>query len=180
MKFKAKNGEEFEIRKLKESDLESCLKFINGLVEEGANILYNKKITLEEEQEWLNKQLAAEKRGEVVFRVVEKDGEIVANSGVHKGVGNQSHMGIFGISVREGYRRLGIATKLAETVLEAAPKLGIDIIRLTVFSGNTDAIGLYKKLGFVEEATIPNEYKTGDVYSDGIVMSYYLQEEPRT
>lgn len=62
MKIKAFNGKKIKIRQISKKDLEiesvkKFQNFINSLVEEDVQIRLNKKISLEEEKEFLLKQL---------------------------------------------------------------------------------------------------------------------------
>ena len=47
----------------------------------------------------------------------------------------------------------------------------LEKIILTVFSNNPGAIKLYKKLGFEEEATLKNQVKLAQGYTDLVYMS---------
>ena len=51
-------------------------------------------------------------------------GKVVASAEIAKRRGHQKHVGVLG-AVKSGYRRLGIATKLIEVLLEKAKKNGL-------------------------------------------------------
>ena len=54
------------------------------------------------------------------------------------------------VSVEDGFMGRGIASTLMTRCIERARSLGMASIALEVFRGNTQAIRLYKKHGFVE------------------------------
>ncbi len=56
--FTAKDGREVILRTPKWEDLDDLTEFINSLVDEGAEIAVNKRVSREQEAEWLGKLLA--------------------------------------------------------------------------------------------------------------------------
>lgn len=65
------------------------------------------------------------------------------------------HCGTLGIGLHPDYRGRGIGSRLATRAIVEANKAGIDRIELTVFTTNTEAIRLYRKLGFKSEGRHP-------------------------
>jgi len=168
--FTAKDGREVVLRSLRWEDLEDLLGCINSLVEEGADIVRTEKVTRNEEAEWLGRYLARIEKGEIVHCAAEVDGKVVANSEVEKREGDMSHVGGFGIAIKQGYRGIGIGTKIMQTLIEESQKAGLRIIVLTVFDTNKAAKALYSKMGFKENGRIPKGvYKNGQ-YIDLIHM----------
>jgi len=90
-------------------DLDDLIDFINSLVREKAPILRAKEISRIEEAEWLTGQLVRREKGELIHFVAEVDGKVVASAEIGKRRGHQKHVGVLGIAVKSGYRRLGIA-----------------------------------------------------------------------
>src|SRR3990170_9049704 len=108
----AKDGRKVVLRSIKWEDLDDCIDFINSLVEEGAEILRDTKVTREEEADWLGARLARVEKGQLIDVVAEVDGEMVANSEVEKRSGFMIHVGYVGIAIKSRYRGIGIGTKL--------------------------------------------------------------------
>lgn len=79
-------------------------------------------------------------------------------------------MGGLGIAIRNGYRDIGIGTKMLETLILHAEKMGLKILTLTVFSTNKRAKYVYEKIGFKETGRIPNELYKNEKYIDHIIM----------
>jgi len=170
-KYKDKKGEEFLIRYLNFSDYEKCLNYINRLVEEDAMILLNKKLTKEEELEWICKQLKSMENNESLVLVAEKNGRIIGITEIIKRKGKESHIGVFGISVEKNFRGRGIGELLARKILEIAKKeLKIKMVILGVYENNIPALNLYKKLGFNICGKLPKGIKHKRKYITKICM----------
>jgi putative acetyltransferase len=168
--FEVGKGEKITIRPPKFDDLKSYLYFVNSLVEEGAMINRNKKVTLKEEKEWLKKAIGRVKRGERFCLVAVCDGRIIGSAEVERGFGRMSHVGFFGIAVLGDYRERGIGKRLADGVINIARKHKIKRISLDVFETNKTAIRFYKKLGFRKVATLPKRLYYKGKYINSLVF----------
>ena len=131
------------------------MSFINSLVEEETPIVGTEKISRMEEAEWLARRLVSIEKGEIIYLIAEVDGKVVAGGEIVRQRGRMSHVGTLGIAVKKGYRRIGIATKLIETLIREAKKQGLKMIVLDVYESNLAAKTLYRKLGFKEVGIIP-------------------------
>jgi RimJ/RimL family protein N-acetyltransferase len=176
LKFVAKDRSMITLREPKMSDAKALLNFINDLVEEGAPILRDKKVTLAEERAWLRNQMKAIRDGEVIMLIAEKNGEVIATCEVKKRRYKMAHIANFGIAIRRKYRRMGIGEAISREVLRRAKRSKIEIIKLSVFKDNEPAKALYRKLGFAGEAVLRNEIKVGKNYKDLIRMSLYFKK----
>jgi len=176
METKIFEGKKIKIRELLQSDFRNAKKFqdyINSLIKEDAQILLNKKISLEEEKKYLKEELKKIKSRKKVKLIAEEGNLVVGISDISSGPYRHSHVGDFGISIRKGYRGIGLGSyltekiiKLAKTKLKPRPK----IIKLGVFPTNKPALGLYKKLGFKKAARIPKQIQYKGKLIDEIIM----------
>ena len=168
------NGRKIRIRELSKEDLKKpkdFLNYINSLVAEDAKILINKKFTLKQEKEWLKSVFEGIKRKKKVFCIAEHQNKIVGIGGIEMKNYRENHVGLVGISVRKGYRGIGLGKYLMKTVIDLAKRrLKVRIIRLSVFENNKIAINLYKKLGFKKVAKIPKQIQYKNKLIDEIVM----------
>jgi ribosomal protein S18 acetylase RimI-like enzyme len=165
METKIFDNKKIKIREISKGDLKNGKKFqnfINSLVKEDAMIKMNRKQSLREETEWLRGKLKQIKNKKEVALIAEYKDKIVGNTQIGLDWGRQSHIGDFGISIRKGYRNIGLGTYLAKEVIKLAknklrprPK----IIRLSAYATNKPAIEFYKNLGFKEVARIPKQGK---------------------
>jgi len=173
-------GKKVTIRKASKRDLKKISKFqdyINSLIKERAQISLNKKVSLKEERKWLEGRLKNINNHRAVSLIAESDNIVVGNAGIDLRLGSQSHVGEFGITIRQGYRGMGLGKylmkeiiKLAKKELKPRPK----IIRLSVFSTNKPAISLYKKMGFKKAAVIPKQFQFQKRLVNEIVMLLYM------
>lgn len=173
--FTTKDQRTILLRKPEWADLDELLDFINSLVLEEAPINRVDEVSRSEEVEFLTTRLSSIEKGEVLQLVAEDEGRIVGNAEVVKLSGRERHVGKLGISVRSGYRRIGIATKLVKSLLREARKQGLKIILLAVFENNLSARTLYRKLGFKEIGRTPRGVCWKGKYVDDIKMALELQ-----
>ncbi len=168
------------IRKLSKSDLRKTrefLYFINSLIREEAKISAKKELTIKEEKEKLKKFLESIDKKVMVFLVAEYEGKIVGTTSIDLGKGRKDHIGGFGITIRDGYRGIGLGKhltseviKLAKKELKPSPK----IIQLEVYVNNKPAIALYKKMGFKIVAKLPKQIQYKGKLIDEFVMFKFL------
>jgi len=177
MLIKTFGSKKIKIRTISKSDLNKVKKFqdfINSLVKEKAMIKVNKKISRKEEIEWLKAKLKAQKQKKEVILVAEEKDKIVGVAHIKLDWGRQSHIGHFGISIRKGYRKIGLGTYLGKEIIKLAKKRlkpKLKIIRLNVYELNKPAISLYKKLGFEKVAKIPKQVQyQGNLIAEIIML----------
>jgi ribosomal protein S18 acetylase RimI-like enzyme len=171
------DNKKITIRQFSKSDLkkaEQFRDFINSFVEEDAQIIINEKISLKGEKKWLKDKLEYIKKKKAVFLVAEHNSVIIGTTGIDSRIWRQSHIGEFGITIKKGYRGIGLGTYLMKEIIKLAKgklKPKPRILRLTVFPTNKPAMGLYKKLGFKVVAKIPKQiqYK-GRLISEVIML----------
>lgn len=118
-----------------------------------------------------------------LYLVAEIDGALAGWLTFERGqVRRLAHRGEFSLFVSEGLRGCGVGTALLGGLLAwAALEPGIEKVALAVFSTNPRAIGLYRKLGFVEEGRCPRDMKlsTGE-YIDSVLMYRFVKESQRS
>jgi ribosomal protein S18 acetylase RimI-like enzyme len=86
------------------------------------------------------------------------------------------HRARLGMGVLCDYRGCRIGRRLLETALARAKERGLMRVDLTVYASNAAAIGLYRKIGFVEEGRmIKGRYLDGR-FDDIIQMGLIFQE----
>lgn len=174
------NGKKIEIRKFSKSDIRSVRKFqtfINSLIEEEDLINLNKKLSFSQEKKWLKEQLRRMKNHRAVYLIAETNNKVVGSTRVYLGEGRGSHVGHFGITIKKGYRGIGLGSYLMGEVIELAkkelkpkPKL----LKLEAFPINKPAIKLYEKYHFKKVAVIPKQREYRDKLYDEIIMLRYL------
>jgi len=168
------------IRKFSGRDIKNVKKFqdfINSLVEEKALINLNKKLSLSQEKKWLEDQLRKMKNQKSVYLIAEDNNKIIGSTQVYLGENRGSHIGHFGITIRKGYRGIGLGSYLTGKIIELAKKdlrPRPKILKLDAFAMNKPAIGLYKKYRFKKVAVIPKQREYGGKLYGDIIMLRYL------
>ncbi|MDR1687464.1 MAG: ribosomal protein S18-alanine N-acetyltransferase [Clostridiales bacterium] len=102
--------------------------------------------------------------------LVALDGDIVVGYAGMWHVVNEGH--ITNIAVKEGYRRMGIATKIMEQFISFAQSREMMGLTLEVRISNTAAQRMYSKLGFKPEGFRKRYY--ADTNEDAVIMWKYL------
>ena len=180
MESKIFRNKKIKIRKLTRSDLGKAKEFqdfINSLIEEEPQITINKKFSLKEEKRWLKEELKKMKKKKAVCLVARDNKKVVGIANINLGVGRQNHIAIFGITIRKGYRGMGLGSYLMEKILKLAKeelKPRPKIIRVSDLHINKVAISLYKKFGFKKIARIPQQIQYNGRLLDEIIMIRYL------
>jgi len=145
-------------RVLKPTDTEQALKYINTLIKERVNILWQKPFTMKQEKEWVKGELKKNKEGNSINVVVEINRRMVGVGHVSRKLGHaRQHVCEVGLSLSKDIRGFGIGKELMNVLC----KLGADVLECTiadldVYDCNDVAKSLYKKLGFREYGRIPN------------------------
>lgn len=174
-RFTAKNGRDVILRTPKWEDLDDLLDYINSLAEEDLDVLpERRKMTREEEANWLEHKLAEMEKGKAIDIVAEVDGRVVANSEVNVNKRARSHVGELAIGIRLGYRDMGIGNEIMKTLIEESRKAGLKVLMLRVFANNDRAKHLYEKVGFKETGRIPKGINRKNKYIDDIIMTLNL------
>jgi RimJ/RimL family protein N-acetyltransferase len=83
------------------------------------------------------------------------------------------HTGEFGVSVHPDYQSQGIGKLLVESLVKwARQNVQIEKVFLQVFATNSNAIRLYKKLGFIEEGRHIKAIKQSDGNYVDVIQMY--------
>ena len=155
-------------------DLDDLLELVNSLVDEGAEIYRDERVSRDEEIGWLLGVLARLERDKIFFLVAEVDGRIIASSDINLQRRYEKHVGVIGIVVKQGFRDLGIGTAMVRVLLKQARKTGLKVLTLSAFASNKRAIHVYGKVGFVQTGLIPKKHLMKGKYIDEVIMTKLL------
>ena len=86
------------------------------------------------------------------------------------------HVAVLTIAVAPAWRRRGVARQLLTRSYQWAQQKGVKKIQLDVRAGNTAAITLYEREGFVLEGRERAQILTPQGYEDNLVMAKFLDE----
>jgi len=181
-RFTLASGKKVTLRVLRWEDLDGLLMFINSLVEEKQrdkkSTLYtgfDRKVTREEEVEWLAQTLVAIEGQSVINVVADIDGKIIANGDVTRGRYNDTHHhGHLGLTMISKYRGQGIGRKMIETLVRESGRAGLRSLDTEFLAENETARRAYEKAGFKQAGIIPHKVFRNGRYFDGVVMAREL------
>ncbi|MEM2940408.1 MAG: GNAT family N-acetyltransferase [Thermoproteota archaeon] len=168
--FTIKDGRKVILRTPRWEDLDELLEYINSLAEERLDFVFVRKMTRDEEADWLSKTLAEMEKGNAVDVIAEVDGKIAGNSTVRRERLGRSHVGMLGIAIRQGYRDMGIGTEMIRVIIEESRRIGLKVLVLHVASTNLRAMSVYEKAGFKEVGKIPEGIYFNNRYMDDVIM----------
>ena len=88
-----------------------------------------------------------------------------------------AHKGaLVGMYVQPQARRLGVGRRLVEAIIDTARR-HVELVQLTVVTGNEAALRLYTGLGFVQYGLEKKALKQGGCYYDEILMAKDLTQD---
>ncbi len=104
------------------------------------------------------------------------DGAIVGYSNVRRLPGWKSHAGDSHLVIGEGWRRQGLGTALAETILAAARDLGLEKVIAEMVEEQTAGRAIFERLGFQIEGTLAGQvHDHGDGCHNLLILGYRLR-----
>lgn len=144
----------YDIRKMQQSDLQQVVKMEQQIFS----------------QPWREEDFAAGiTKDEMLYYVVERNGEILGYCGLHKILEEGD---ITNVAIKETCRGQGLGYDMIKEVLQRGQEQGITAFTLEVREGNGSAIRLYEKLGF-ESAGIRKNFYEKPV-ENAVIMWKYL------
>ncbi|HYA56818.1 MAG TPA: GNAT family N-acetyltransferase [Nitrososphaerales archaeon] len=175
--LRASDGRRIIIRPLKRDDILPLMRFANTLSREKETnqdlgiVSLDKRVAKEEELEFLNRIIAGRRTKDEISLAAFDGARMVGHCHVsRRRQRDVRHTGILGISVIDGYRGLGIGSRLTAEVLEQTLRVGVWLVELEVMGINEAAIGLYEKMGFRRAGVIPNKILRKGRHIDIVVM----------
>jgi ribosomal protein S18 acetylase RimI-like enzyme len=143
--------------------------------------LFRERPSLADEVDWFSREYHRVLTGDSVWSVAEVDGRVVGNCVVGRTGANASsemgHVGALGIIVDSAFRGKGVGSALLRHALDAC-RGTFEVVRLSVFSVNQKAQGLYRKFGFEICGHIPRAVRRGATYFDEEEMVLFLERPP--
>jgi RimJ/RimL family protein N-acetyltransferase len=174
-RFTAKDGRKVILRTLKWEDLDDLMEFINSLVEEGADIIREQKVTRDQEVDWLGRKLAILEKGNEFDLVAEVEGKVIAIAELQRKKGCSNHVGGFAIGISKNYSEIGIGTQLLKRLIAQAKTIGLKMLTIEAFSTNKRAIHVYEKLGFKKTGTRSKFFYSNGNFIDEVIMTQELE-----
>lgn len=106
--------------------------------------------------------------------VVEQDGMIVGNGGIHPLPPPSAHVSLLGMSVAADRQGAGLGGLLMAQIVAAGRERGLAKLELEVYADNPRARRLYERFGFEVEATKRHDVWRAGGYASSLVMGRWL------
>jgi len=113
-------------------------------------------------------------KGKIIMIAAEVDGQMVGIVEVNPHFGKMSHVGSLGISVKKGYRDIGIGIDLMKEAEKQTIHMRLKTMQLEVFEKNERAIHVYQKMGYKVNGRIPEGVLQNGEYMDVLIMTRKL------
>ncbi len=140
----------YRVRELRDTDADLLFEFFSGLSDE-AKTLFNPHPFSREFSGKLTRDIARKRWLRMVALADGSDKERIIGYGFISTPRIFSKYGYFGVAVADDFSRRGVATALMDELAKTAGRAGTREILLDVKRGNTGALALYRKHGFVEQ-----------------------------
>jgi RimJ/RimL family protein N-acetyltransferase len=164
-----RDGASVTLSPLKPGDMDALQTFYRGLPEAERMVLKDDVTTPEWAQRFRNRL----ETGEVISLVATAGGEIVGEGTLYRTFhGWTRHVGEIRIACHRDYRRKGMGTALAGSLVKIATDLGIEKIIVQVVENQLGARRTFEKLGFHKDAVLPHHVMDlSGIKRDLIVMA---------
>jgi RimJ/RimL family protein N-acetyltransferase len=175
--FRAKSGEAITIRAAVPDDAPALLAHARAVIEERDLFITLPEEfdhTVDSERAWIEQHANDPGHLVLVADIAGKiEGMLFFENGPRKRL---AHRGVLHMSVSRAWRSRGVGTALLQSLVDwGSEHATIEKLRLAVLATNARAMGLYKKLGFVEEGRRPKEVKLAPgQYVDDILMYRFV------
>ena len=90
--------------------------------------------------------------------------------------GRRRHVGVLGISIKDGFRDVGIGREMMRELEAQSLRIGLKTILLEVYATNTRARHVYEWAGFQVAGVTPKSVRKSTGYVDSVHM--YKQIAP--
>jgi RimJ/RimL family protein N-acetyltransferase len=160
-----------EVRKI---GAKAQMDYINRFVDEKAYISVQKKVTLDEEKAFVEKNAKAMDEGDLIRLALFVEGKYAGGCDIRKAAPlNMKHNVHFGLSVAKEWRGFGFGEMLLRKGIEVArKKFKAHKMWIEHDSENMVAARLYRKVGFVRVARLRDYCSHYGKYTDNCLMEY--------
>ena len=174
--FTNTNGKKIIIRSALVKDAAMLLKLTKEIIKEGPYMLHEPdeyKMTIKKQKDQIRNYSEKDSK---LFLVADSKNYVVGYlTFINGGLRRTKHMGYIGLFIKKEFRDKGIGARLMkELITWAKENPGLEKLSLAVFSNNTRAFALYKKMGFRPEGRCFKDVKVKGEYIDSILMYLFV------
>lgn len=162
-----KDGTEVLVRPLAKDDVERSLAFFQALTREDLNYLRGDPT----QREVVERRIREMETGEYDRLVAIVDDKIVADGALEMtGQSWTAHVGELRLIVALEYRRKGLGMLMAHELYSLAASRNLEQVMVTMMRPQTAARNIFRKLGFREEAVLPDHVRDRDGMSQDLIL----------
>ena len=172
----ARDGRRWILRPARPTDGRTLARLFAEVRKEGRWLITTPgSISEPSEAFWISEMIRA---AEHLALVAEASGDVVGNVlvSVDRGAATE-HIGVLSITIAQGWRDVGIGSEMVAGAQRWARDRGLRKLSLGVFPDNERAVAVYEKCGFVREGVRRQQYRSGDVFRDEVLMAWFPQED---
>lgn len=176
--YKLKNGKVVLLRTTQVKDATQLVRLMKDVIKEGPFTLYEPdeyKSTVKSEAKRISRFKNSPGK---IYLVCEYKNEITGFISFDNwDTRRTSHTGLFSVFLKKKWRCLGIGRILVNGLIDWGKSNPVNKkLSLAVFSTNTNAIALYKKLGFKQEGRCPADMIINGKNVDSILMYKFTKK----
>lgn len=163
-------GQRVVFRTPSRDDAKGCMDVLNSLIAKKAYLHRQKKISIKEEQKWIDKKISQLAENSRICVIIERGGEIIGHAEVWAWTGANNHLSDIGIILGKG-----VSEKILFETLEILEKIAKDNwnsrMMLAKFAFNDkNALKFYRKAGFSYVGRIPKSMNYYGNYIDEVLI----------
>ncbi len=171
-------GEKVILRALNKEDISKILEIHNNLEIKKSAMFHPFPVSIEQDIEWFEKISEDKSNKFVYFSIIEKESNDFAGYTSLRNINWINRNCYFGITILPSMQGKGFGKEATSLMIDFAfNKLNLHKILLEVISDNKKAIELYKKLGFLEEGILKEQFYFDGIYHDVVLMAYVKRDK---
>lgn len=175
--FTTRDGQPVTLRHAVPADAAAVLEYLPRVRAESENLASTPADKLPGEAEEVALITQWHENEGALFLLGLHEDRVVASCGFTNGKRvRERHTGELGIAVRKAWQGRGVGRAMMRAMLNwAQTNPLVERVSLRVFTDNTPAIALYRKLGFVEEGLLKRDMKLAPGrYADTLIMARWV------
>ncbi len=168
------SSEKVIIRPLNQSDLERIVALHNNVEIKKLTMMHPFPVSLEMDKNWFDRVILDTSNKEIYFAIEEKVTNTFSGFSFLTRINWINRNCYFGIVLDPEYQNKGIGKETTKLLINYGfNHLNLNKILLEVIVNNKPAIELYRKIGFVEEGLLKQQYFSDNNYQDVLLMSIF-------
>lgn len=166
---------QYRISKSQPEDAKDLVDYLNYIGKETDFISFKENefhLSVEEEEKFISESIKHSNGIMLIVRTSKN--EVIGEGTCFSNERRHKHVFTMALTVKKTYWGIGIGSALCTALGLESKKLGCTKIMLHVYSHNSRAILLYKRLGYKEEGRLQDDALVNGGHVDTIIMSKFI------